>query len=62
MTLRKMLVTKDIFDERSQWQILKYEMRKSSIHYKKAIVKEKRKKQHELESKLKILEKSLSCN
>ena len=62
MTLRKMLVTKDIFDERSQWQILKYEMRKSSIHYTKAIVKEKRKKQHELESKLKILEKSLSCN
>ena len=32
------------------------------MRYSKLIAKEKRKKQHELESKLKVLEKSLSCD
>ena len=59
---KKRLVTEDVFDEQSQWKILKSEIRKFSIRYSKVIVKEKRKKQHELESKLKILEKSLSCD
>ena len=58
----KRLVTEDVFVEQSQWEILKSEIRKFSIRYSKVIVKEKRKKQHELESKLKILEKSLSCD
>ena len=57
-----MLVIEDIFDEQSRWQILKYEIQKYSIRYSKVIAKEKRKKQHELESKFKILEKSLSCD
>ena len=59
---KKRLVTDDIFDKQSQWEILKYEIQKFTIHYSKVIAKEKRKKQHELESKFKILEKSLSCN
>ena len=59
---KKRLVTEDIFDEQSQWEILKYEIWKFSRHYWKVIAKEKRKKQHELDSKLKFLEKSLSCN
>ena len=42
--------------------ILKYEIRKFSIHYSKVIAKEERKKQQELESKHKILEKSFSCD
>ena len=58
----KRLVTEDVFVEQSQWEILKSEIRKFSIRYSKVIVKEKRKNQHELESKLKILEKSLSCD
>ena len=44
MTLRKMLVTEDIFDKQSQWQISKYKIHKFSIRYSKVIVKEKRKK------------------
>ena len=54
---KKKLVTDDVFDEQSQWEILKFEIRKFSIPYLKVIAKEKRKKQHELVSKLKILEK-----
>ena len=57
---KKRLVTDDVSDKQSQWKILKYEIRKFSIRYSKVIAKEKRKKQHELESKLKILEKSFS--
>ena len=58
---KKRPVTDDIFDEQSQWEILKYEMRTFSIRYSKLKRKgkkeqEKKKKQHELESKLKILE------
>ena len=56
------VVTEDVFDEQSQWEILKQEIRKFSIRYLKVIAKEKRNKQLELESKLKILEKSLSCD
>ena len=59
---KKRLVTDDVFDKQSQWENLKYEIRKFTIRYSKVITKEKRKKQHELESKLKILEKSLSCD
>ena len=59
---KKRLVSKDVFDEQSQWQILKHEIRKFSIHYSKVIAKEKRKKQHKLESELEILEKFLSCD
>ena len=59
---KKRLVNDDVFDEQSQCEILKYEIRKFSIRYSKVIAKEKRKKQHELESKLKILEKSLPCD
>ena len=54
---KEKLVTDDVFDEQSQWEILKFEIRKFSIPYSKVIAKEKRKKQHELVSKLKILEK-----
>ena len=43
-------------------EILKYEIRKFSIRYSKVINKEKIKKQHELESKLKTLENSLSSD
>ena len=42
----KRLVTDDVFDEKSQWEILKYEIRKCTIEYSKVIAKEKRKKQH----------------
>ena len=42
----KRLVTDDVFDEESQWEILKYEIRKCTIEYSKVIAKEKRKKQH----------------
>ena len=59
---KKTLLTEDVFDKQSQWQIVKYEIRKFSIWYSKEIAKEKRKKQHELENKLKILENSLSCD
>ena len=59
---KERVVTKDVFVEQSRWEILKHEIRKFSIRYSKVIAKEKRKKQLELESKLKILEKSLSCN
>ena len=51
---KKRLVNDDVFDEQSQCEILKYEIRKFSIRYSKVIVKIKRKKLHELESKLKI--------
>ena len=60
--IKKRLVTDNVFDEQSQWEILKYEIRKFTMRYSKVIAKEKRKKQHELESKLKILEKFLSCD
>ena len=59
---KKRLLTENVFDEQPQWEILKYEIRKFSIRYSKVIAKEKRKEQHELESKLKILENSLFCN
>ena len=59
---KKTLLTEDVFDKQSQWEILKYEIRKFPIRYSKVIAKEKRKKQYELESKLKILENSLSCD
>ena len=41
---QKKLVTDDVFDEQSQWEILKFEIRKFSIPYSKVIAKEKRKK------------------
>ena len=44
-------MTDDVFDEQSQWEILKYEIQKFSICYSKVIAEEKRKKQHELENK-----------
>ena len=58
----KRLVTEDAFDQQSQWEILKYEIRKFSLRFSKVIAEEKRKKQYELESKLKIPEKSFSCD
>ena len=58
----KTLLTKDVFEEQSQWEILKYEIRIFSIRYLKVIANEKRKKQHQLKSKLKILEKSFFCD
>ena len=60
--IKKKFVTDNVFDKQSQWEILKYEIRKFAMLYSKVIAKEKRKKQHELESRLKILEKSLSCD
>ena len=59
---KKRLIIEDVFDQQSQWKILKYDIQKFSIPYSKLIAKEKRKKHHELESKLNILEKSLSCD
>ena len=59
---KKRLVLEHVSYEQSQWEILKYEIRKFSIRSTKVIAKEKRKKQHGLESKLKILGKSLSCD
>ena len=53
---KKTLLTEDVFDEQSQGGILKYEILKFSVRYSKVIAEEKRKKQHELESKLKIQE------
>ena len=50
---KKRLVTEDVFEEQSQWEILKHEIRKFSIRYSKVTAWEKRKKQDELESKLK---------
>ena len=41
---KEKLVTDDVFDEQSQWEILKFEIRKFSIPYSKVIAKEKRKK------------------
>ena len=41
---QKRLVTDNVFDEQSQWEILKYEIRKFTIRYSKVIAKEKRKK------------------
>ena len=58
----KRLETDDVFDEQSQWENLKYEIGKVAIHQAKVTAKKKRKKQHTLESKLKKLEKSLSCD
>ena len=46
------MLNEDVFDKQSQWEIIKCEMQKFSIHYSKVIPKEKRKKQHELENKL----------
>ena len=62
MYTKKKLVTEDVFDEQSQWEILEYEIRKFSIRYSKVLAKEKRKRQHKLESKFEILEKYLSCD
>ena len=59
---KKRLIIEDVFDQQSQWKILKYDIQKFSIPYSKLIAKEKRKKHQELESKLNILEKSLSCD
>ena len=60
---KKRFLTKDIFDEQSQWEILKCEIRQFSICYSKVIAKEKWKTQHVLERKgnLKSL-KNLSCH
>ena len=60
---KKRFLTKDIFDEQSQWEILKCEIRQFSICYSKVIAKEKWKTQRELERKgnLKSL-KNLSCH
>ena len=58
----KRRVTDDVFDKQSQWETVKYEIQKFAIHYSKVIAKKKRKKQHELVSKLKILEKSPSSD
>ena len=52
---KKRLLTEDVFDKQSQWEISKYEMQKFSL----CLLRKKEKKQHELESKLKILEKYL---
>ena len=59
---KKRLIIEDVFDQQSQWKILKYDIQKFWIPYLKLIAKEKRKKHQELESKLNILEKSLSCD
>ena len=48
--------------QQSQLEILKYEIRKFSVRYSKVTAEKKVKKQSELESKFKILEKSLSCD
>ena len=56
------LVIENVFDQQSQWEILKYALRKFSKRYSKTIAKEKRKKQQNLEIDLKILEKPLSCD
>ena len=58
----KTLLIKDAFDEQAQWEVLKSEIQKFSIRYSKVIAKDKRKKPHDLESKLNILENSLSCD
>ena len=52
---KKRLVTEDVFDQQSQWEILKHEIRKFSIRYSEVIPKDKREKQHEFERELKIL-------
>ena len=52
---KKRLVTEDVFDQQSQWEILKHEIRKFSIRYSEVIAKDKREKQHEFERELKIL-------
>ena len=57
---KKILVTKDVYDQQSQYEILKYEIGKFSVRYSKVIAKEK--KQHELGSKLQVLKKSLSSD
>ena len=41
---KKGVVTEDVFDQQSQWENLKYEIRTFSICYSKVIAKEKRKK------------------
>ena len=51
-----------MFLQQSQLEILKYEIRKFSVRYSKVTAEKKVKKQSELESKFKILEKSLSCD
>ena len=58
----KRRVNDDVFDEQSQWETVKYEIQKFAIHYSKVIAKKKRKKQHELVSKLKSLERSPSSD
>ena len=59
---KKRLVTQKVFDQQSRLEILKYEIQRFSICYLKVIAKDKRKKQHNLENKLKIYKKSLSCD
>ena len=41
---KERVVIENVFDEQSQWEILKQEIRKFSIRYLKVIAKEKRKK------------------
>ena len=40
---KKRLVTDDVFDKQSQWEILKYEIQKFYICYSKVNTKEKKK-------------------
>ena len=56
------LVIENVFDQQSQWEILKCALRKFSKRYSETIAKEKRKKQQNLEIDLKILEKPLFCD
>ena len=51
-----------MFLQQSQLEILKDEIRIFSVRYSKVTAEKKVKKQSELESKFKILEKSLSCD
>ena len=39
---KKRLVTEDVFDQQSQYDILKYGIQKFSIRYSKVIAKEKK--------------------
>ena len=47
---KKSLVTDDAFDEKSQWEILEYEIQKFSVRYSKVIAKKKRNKLDDLET------------
>ena len=55
---KKRLVSKNVFDQQSLFEILKHEVRKISIRHSKIIAKVKRKRQQELKIKLKTFGKS----